>query len=717
MRPPAQRPLAETGIALLLSLVGLLALATALPYPAGAQDETESPQGITRPQSPEAQAALRDLQSATKPGTRTALTEAAGCSFLKSASNPGCWAYWVLDAITDAIATLFVSLADLLFDAMVNFSMLDLTQTAFVRIGYGIVLGLANIFFILILLWIAIATIFDFEPFTARQLLGRLIIAALLINFSLPIARGIVNLANGMANVFYVELRNTPVKNAFNDRIPVLGTAIAQRVMLISNYPALKDTTPSNLTRVDGSNPAVQARIVQKCREVVARVPRLPGTGQAGAAAAQARAEIECASAQAQEVYEEALAISKSEDTLLKAFQALLWKIAFAVVVIFVLFTGAILLLVRQLSLAYIFIFGPAAFLFMILPYTRGFYNDWWNRLAKWSFFLPAFMFLLFLSLTVGNTLLPTVRTGEVEEKLPLIIQFGLAMGLLVGTFIVANQSSLYFAGTVTGWSKAAGKWAGKGMRGGAGRTALRFAAPFAKTVEEGRGGWVARTLGRVPGMPRLAQVTAATQRGQIAAREKNVDKFSNDELKRLIAMRGTTANTRAAALNVLQKRNDLRETPGIPGFDAGAIRSTTEVMRRVGANVAPIERLRPDIAAPRVGETQEQATRRAAGSASAADLENMDESVATHATLGAHAVQGIIDRAGSAHMRKIVERNDRLTREVMDAMDRLAAGTFGPAGKPSAAAIAAELRRRGNEGLARFVVSAPGRGLLDLDP
>jgi hypothetical protein len=67
--------------------------------------------------------------------------------------------------------------------------------------------GIANMFFVLILLWIAIATIFDFQPYTARQLLVRLIIAALLINFSLAIAGAFINLSNGIARIFYDALR------------------------------------------------------------------------------------------------------------------------------------------------------------------------------------------------------------------------------------------------------------------------------------------------------------------------------------------------------------------------------------------------------------------------------------------------------------------------------------------------------------------------------
>lgn len=58
----------------------------------------------------------------------------------------------------------------------------------FVRAGWPFVLGLANLGFVLALLFIAAATTLNLSSYSARRLLPKLLIAALLINFSLIIA-------------------------------------------------------------------------------------------------------------------------------------------------------------------------------------------------------------------------------------------------------------------------------------------------------------------------------------------------------------------------------------------------------------------------------------------------------------------------------------------------------------------------------------------------
>ena len=68
--------------------------------------------------------------------------------------------------------------------------------------GWKIVLSLCNMFFILILLVIAIATILRRESYGAKQLLGKLLIAAVLINFSKEICGVILDFAQILITSF-----------------------------------------------------------------------------------------------------------------------------------------------------------------------------------------------------------------------------------------------------------------------------------------------------------------------------------------------------------------------------------------------------------------------------------------------------------------------------------------------------------------------------------
>ena len=120
----------------------------------------------------------------------------------------------VLNWILDAVAYIPFSIAETFFGSMVNinfyaFSSADNPYMAGVRVGWAITVGVANMFFVLILLWVAIATIFDFAPYTARQLLPKLILMALLINFSLAIGSSFIRLSNGIAGIFLTATDTT----------------------------------------------------------------------------------------------------------------------------------------------------------------------------------------------------------------------------------------------------------------------------------------------------------------------------------------------------------------------------------------------------------------------------------------------------------------------------------------------------------------------------
>jgi len=78
------------------------------------------------------------------------------------------------------------------------------TNTEIVMIGWAIVRDLANMFFVLILLVIAFATILRIETYGMKSLLPKLVIAALLINFSLVLAAPILDFTQ-LLSQFFIE--------------------------------------------------------------------------------------------------------------------------------------------------------------------------------------------------------------------------------------------------------------------------------------------------------------------------------------------------------------------------------------------------------------------------------------------------------------------------------------------------------------------------------
>lgn len=75
-----------------------------------------------------------------------------------------------------------------------------------VQTGWAVVRDVANWFFVIFLLVSAIATILNLDKYHAKRILPRLIVVALLINFSLFIAGFVINVTQGIMDIFVTQL-------------------------------------------------------------------------------------------------------------------------------------------------------------------------------------------------------------------------------------------------------------------------------------------------------------------------------------------------------------------------------------------------------------------------------------------------------------------------------------------------------------------------------
>src|SRR3989344_3450066 len=76
-----------------------------------------------------------------------------------------------------------------------------LQDITIVQTSWTVFRDFANMFFILILVIIAFATIFDVQRYNWRGLMAKFLIAALLIHFSLVISQFIINVSTTLSNV------------------------------------------------------------------------------------------------------------------------------------------------------------------------------------------------------------------------------------------------------------------------------------------------------------------------------------------------------------------------------------------------------------------------------------------------------------------------------------------------------------------------------------
>lgn len=117
------------------------------------------------------------------------------------------WIIAKIGAIIHSIVSLFFWLAAMLLE--IAFGLEKFTEAGVVQMGWKITRDLANMFFVLILMVIAFATILRIETYGMKQILWKLIVAALLINFSLVLAGVIIDFTQILTHFFYDQVKES----------------------------------------------------------------------------------------------------------------------------------------------------------------------------------------------------------------------------------------------------------------------------------------------------------------------------------------------------------------------------------------------------------------------------------------------------------------------------------------------------------------------------
>ncbi len=102
----------------------------------------------------------------------------------------------VIAVVSSLVAFVVLSLVVPLIEALIGIQTYKDSFVAVILPGWIVLRNLSNIFFILVLLVIGLATIFRVQGYQYKQLLVNLIIAAVLVNFSLVIGQSILGLAD-----------------------------------------------------------------------------------------------------------------------------------------------------------------------------------------------------------------------------------------------------------------------------------------------------------------------------------------------------------------------------------------------------------------------------------------------------------------------------------------------------------------------------------------
>ena len=267
---------------------------------------------------------------------------------------------------------------------------------------------LANILLVFLAVYVGIATILGISGYGAKQMLWKVIIAALFVNFSITLTKGIIDISNYLSFQLYEQFVNTPLavsdgsiqvmrcdsgvtnslstENAANVRCVSDGIAdaFAQRIQIYSTF----DLNPNSLLVGEESQPA-----------------------------------------------------QRSFNRLVGLLMGSVFMAIFGLVILAV----AALLVTRFVALLFLLIVSPFA-LTMLLLGISSLGKEWWSRLIKESFFAPAILLMwwiawVILSSSVFHVSSNLAATSSLQPNaFDTFMTYVIAIGFLIFGLIVARK-------------------------------------------------------------------------------------------------------------------------------------------------------------------------------------------------------------------------------------------------------------------------------------
>lgn len=284
----------------------------------------------------------------------------------------------------------------------------EFIETPGIQVVWKTFRDLANMFFIFILLYAAIGTILGLGGVDIKKTITRVVIVALLINFSFFFTKVAVDASNILTIAIYNDIKES--KCSFN----VVGLG-EKTVKGISGLVMCKI----------GLSSILSGKILNDI---------------AGGAAGGTNIMTQ---------------------TIIGSIVILILAIVF--------FSATLIFLVRMISLIFLFIFSPLAFAATAMPGDK-YSSEWFHRLASNCLVAPAFMLCLWAAFTILNELkfVPSGITfieaisgnaGKAAEgSIELMMNYAITIGMIIASLIVAKSFGTKGADAAM---KVAG-WAGK---------------------------------------------------------------------------------------------------------------------------------------------------------------------------------------------------------------------------------------------------------------
>ena len=269
---------------------------------------------------------------------------------------------WIMGGLFDILVQLVV----ISFGATISGGMLNAINT-----GWGVFRDVANIGIIGIFVFIAICTTLGIQEYGARKLVARVIVVAVLINFSLLFTKMIVDFSNFTAYQFYKATADA--YNASNSNSSVTGLNSSTHFDIAGAF-----LRPIGITSLWNT----------QCL-----------TAAAGG-------DLSQCSASAQSAMQGATARANGQTSGWRAFLYGLAAGALLDAVAFVFLYGCWQIATRAITIIFLMVTASVAFASYLLPkFSNGNYGwkAWWAALLNAAIFAPLLMLFLFVSTLILN--------------------------------------------------------------------------------------------------------------------------------------------------------------------------------------------------------------------------------------------------------------------------------------------------------------------------
>ena len=324
-------------------------------------------------------------------GTRPSQAVAYGASTL--ALKIGIGTTWVLLEIAKPI----MGLAAMLFDLSIHYSILEVGTYKGLIDGISFIWSLfrdfINIFFIFLMLFVAIAKIIGSKKYIVEKMIPSIIIAAIFINFSLFITKVIIDSGNIIATVFYNQALSLKLQSGES-----IDKATASTIYGKNSLSAVLVDMTHGALNID-----------------------LKGS------------------------------IGENAGTLISQ------SLEFILLCIFTwaLLTVAFLFIERAVVIMILMILSPVAFLSGILPALDKMTDKWWEELINKAIQAPVFLIFLLFIIRIGQTEFVGDINSTQNAAIPLL-KFSVIVALLIFTVHKVKEYGGEISGIVSDWGKAA---------------------------------------------------------------------------------------------------------------------------------------------------------------------------------------------------------------------------------------------------------------------